>query len=104
MLGGSLGRQGYTVSRTGSKTMPRFLLWNLNNKPVPHLVKEAARSNDVDVLVLAECEIPIGVMLTTLNAETPDFQFAPGQCERIQVSLASTLGFSLPSSKAIGIL
>lgn len=65
--------------------MPRFLFWNLNNKPVAHLVKEVARHNDVDVLVLAECEIPIGLMLTTLNEATPDFQFAPGQCGRIQV-------------------
>jgi len=41
--------------------MTRFLFWNLNNKPIRHLIKEVARGNDVDVLVLAECEIPIGV-------------------------------------------
>src|ERR1700685_1280668 len=76
--------------------MPRFLFWNLNNKPVPHLVKEIARNNDVDVLVLAECEISIGTMLTTLNAEIPDFQFAPGQCERIQVYTRFHAGFLAP--------
>lgn len=77
--------------------MPRFLFWNLNNKLVPHLVKEVARTNDVDVLVLAECEIPIGTMLTELKAETPDFQFAPGrQCERIQVFTRFDSGFVIP--------
>jgi hypothetical protein len=73
--------------------MPRFLFWNLNNKPIPHLVKAVARSNAVDVLVLAECEISIGAMLSELNAETPDFQFSPGQCERIQVFTRFHSGF-----------
>jgi hypothetical protein len=76
--------------------MPRFLFWNLNKKPVPLLVKDVARKNGVDVLVLAECEIPIGTMLTTLNAEIPDFQFAPGQCERIQVFTRFHSGFLAP--------
>jgi hypothetical protein len=76
--------------------MPRFLFWNLNNKPVPHLVKQVARGNDVDVLVLAECEIPVGAILTELNAETPDFQFASGQCERIRVFTRFHSGFLAP--------
>jgi exonuclease III len=76
--------------------MPRFLFWNLNNQPVPHLVKEVARRNDVDVLVLAECEISVGTLLTELNAQTPDFQFAPGQCERIQVFTRFHSGFFAP--------
>jgi hypothetical protein len=77
--------------------MPRFLFWNLNNKLVPHLVKEVTRSNDVDVLVLAECEIPVGAILTELNAETPDFQFAPDrQCERIRVFTRFHSGFLAP--------
>jgi len=77
--------RAYTVARASEKAMPRFLFWNLNNKPLPQLVKKVARSNDVDILVLAECDISIGQLLTELNTETPDFQFAPGQCERIRV-------------------
>jgi Endonuclease/Exonuclease/phosphatase family len=78
-------------------SMPRFLFWNLNNKPIAHLVKEIATSNDVDVLVLAECEIPIGSLLVELNAETPDFHFAPGECERIQVFTRFDSGFVTPT-------
>ncbi|HVI06909.1 MAG TPA: endonuclease/exonuclease/phosphatase family protein [Candidatus Binatia bacterium] len=76
--------------------MPRFLFWNLNNRPIPQLVKKAARGNDVDVLVLAECDLSIGSLLTELNAETPDFQFAPGQCERIRVFTRFRAAFLAP--------
>jgi hypothetical protein len=55
-----------------------------------------ARSNNVDVLVLAECGIPIGTMLMELNAETPDFQFAHGECERIRVFTKFHSGFITP--------
>lgn len=76
--------------------MPRFLFWNLNNKHLQHLVEQIARTNDVDVLVLAECETPIGVMLTALNSKAPDFQFAPGRCERIRVFTRFHSGFLAP--------
>lgn len=76
--------------------MPRFLFWNLNKKPIQHLVKAVARSNDVDVVALAECEIPTGTLLTELNAETPDFQFAPSQCDRIRVFTRFHSGFLAP--------
>jgi len=76
--------------------MPRFLFWNINSKVIPHLVKEIARGNDVDVLVLAECDIPIGALLTELNAETSDFQFAHGQCEKIKVFTRFHAGFLAP--------
>jgi hypothetical protein len=77
--------------------MPRFLFWNLNRKPIQHLVKAIARSNDVDILVLVECEISIGTLLTELNSETPDFQFAPDrECERIRVFTRFHSGFLVP--------
>jgi hypothetical protein len=76
--------------------MPRFLFWNLNKKLVPHLVRDVTRNNDIDILVLAECEISIGVLLSELNAETPDFQFAPGQCEKIRVFTRFHSGFLAP--------
>jgi endonuclease/exonuclease/phosphatase (EEP) superfamily protein YafD len=76
--------------------MPRFLFWNLNNKPLPQLVKKIARSNEVDILVLAECDAAIGSLLVELNAEVPDFQFASGQCERIKVFTRFHSGFLTP--------
>jgi len=76
--------------------MPRFLFWNLNKKPIQHLISAIAHANDVDMLVLAECEISVGALLAELNSKTPDFQFAPGQCERIRVFTRFHSGFLAP--------
>lgn len=47
--------------------MVTFLFWNLNRKPVQHLVAAIAQENYVDVLILAECEIAIATLLDVLN-------------------------------------
>ena len=44
-----------------------FLFWNLNRKPIESLIANLALRHEVDVLMLAECSISPGVLLTSLN-------------------------------------
>jgi len=44
-----------------------FLCWNVNRKPLQHLVAELARSRDVEVVILIECEIDPGAVVYRLN-------------------------------------
>lgn len=76
--------------------MPRFLFWNLNGKPVSGLVCTLARTHDADVVVLAESLIPANLLLAELNRAGADFQFAPGECERILVFTRFHSGFLVP--------
>jgi len=51
-----------------------FLFWNINKRPVSHLISSIVRENDIDILMLAECEIPVASLLTELNSGTsPQF-------------------------------
>ncbi len=60
--------------------MPRFLFWNLAKRNLCGFVGNLVRQEDVDVLILAECRIPLAAMLEELNAERPDYQYAWGVC------------------------
>jgi endonuclease/exonuclease/phosphatase (EEP) superfamily protein YafD len=44
-----------------------FLCWNVNRKPLQHLVAELARSRDVEVVILLECDIEPGDVVYSLN-------------------------------------
>jgi hypothetical protein len=46
-----------------------FLCWNLNRRPLQQLVAELARSRNVDVLILLECDIRIADLLLALNRD-----------------------------------
>jgi hypothetical protein len=48
--------------------MLRFLLWNLNGKPLENTVANLVRRHDIDVLILVECKTPVGKMLQVLNS------------------------------------
>jgi hypothetical protein len=37
-----------------------FLFWNINRKPLGHLIAELVEEHQVDILLLAECSIPPG--------------------------------------------
>jgi hypothetical protein len=45
-----------------------FLFWNINRQPIQHLVSALASDQNVDVLILAECQIGIADMLDAINA------------------------------------
>ena len=47
--------------------MTTFLFWNLNRRPLQHLVSMIAIERKVDVLILAEYKIGIADLLTALN-------------------------------------
>jgi hypothetical protein len=57
---------GY-ISLKVSLDMTTFLFWNLNKRLLEDIVAETADLHHVDVLILAECEIPSYVMLEALN-------------------------------------
>ncbi len=46
----------------------RFLFWNLNRRPLAHLVREVALNSNIDMIVLAECTESIFELLVTLNS------------------------------------
>ncbi|MGB7555969.1 MAG: endonuclease/exonuclease/phosphatase family protein [Candidatus Korobacteraceae bacterium] len=60
--------------------MQKFLFWNLNRRDLHGFVRNLARQENVDVLILAECGTPPVRMLEELNAESPDYQYAAGNC------------------------
>jgi len=66
--------------------MTTFLFWNLNKSPLEALVSALAEIHQVDVLILAECEIPVSVMLEVLNQNPGSmFHLTDSECERIVI-------------------
>ncbi|MCZ6675994.1 MAG: endonuclease/exonuclease/phosphatase family protein [Candidatus Poribacteria bacterium] len=66
--------------------MVTFLFWNLNKKPLASIVTNLARQHEVDVIILAECEIAPAVMLKALNRDETQFHFSSDSlCEKIAI-------------------
>lgn len=66
--------------------MTTFLFWNLNKSPLEALVSELAEIHQIDVLILAECEIPAHVMLEALNRHPgSNFHLTDSECEKIVI-------------------
>ena len=57
-----------------------FLFWNLNRGGLPRSVAHLARQENADILILAECAMPLADLLWELNGELPHYQLAPGNC------------------------
>jgi hypothetical protein len=65
--------------------MISFLFWNIRNNPIQSIVANLALRHEVDVLMLAECNIAPDI-LSTLNDLTGDMYYhIPGNCERIEI-------------------
>jgi len=67
--------------------MTSFLFWNINRKNLQRSIANLTQQYDVDVLMLAECEIEIAVLLNELNKERRfiyDYWPSPG-CRKIEV-------------------
>jgi len=62
-----------------------FLFWNINKKPLQDNIKKIADLHQIDFILLAECEIPVGLMLDTLNNESVNYEYSHSQCNRIKV-------------------
>lgn len=67
--------------------MTSFLFWNINGKNLQRSIANLTQLYEVDVLMLAECEIEIGVLLRELNKERRfGYHYSPGiGCEKIEV-------------------
>lgn len=62
-----------------------FLFWNLNRKPLAHLIGQVAEELEIDVLIFAESKIAPVTLLATLNAKKATYYYTPSECERIEV-------------------
>ena len=67
--------------------MTSFLFWNINKKNLQRSIANLVRRHEIDVLMLAECEIEIDVLLRELNeGHKFDYYHSPGiACEKIEV-------------------
>ncbi|MCI0486505.1 MAG: endonuclease/exonuclease/phosphatase family protein [Blastocatellia bacterium] len=64
--------------------MTTFLFWNINRKPLESAIVSLVIEHEVDVLMLAECEIPEGVMLRALNpVGKARFYLTESDCRKI---------------------
>lgn len=63
--------------------MPTLVFWNVAGKSIPELIVSLALSNEVDLLVLAECDIEPDALLQALNRDSSEYQYAPGFCESL---------------------
>ncbi len=66
--------------------MLTFLFWNIGRRRIEKLIASAANERDVDILILAECEIPITTLLDSLNdGQKYKFQNCFSMSERLRV-------------------
>ena len=55
----------------GAAMLVSFLFWNVNGKPLEERIARLARANDVDVLMLAECNSEPEEVLAAVPAVDP---------------------------------
>lgn len=66
--------------------MTTFLFWNINRKPLEKVIKALVDEHQIDVLILAECNISPAVMLQVLNPElSAEFHLPDSLCEKIVI-------------------
>lgn len=65
--------------------MLTFLFWNLNKRPLHHMLGRACRQREVDVLVLAECGVAPGARLQALNSHAEGFRFTETHCPSVAI-------------------
>lgn len=76
--------------------MPTFLFWNIAGKPLQDLISALADAHDVDVLVLAECNISPAALLLSLKRTKPAYQFSFGYSRRLMFMTKFHAGFLKP--------
>jgi len=66
--------------------MITFLFWNINGSNVQDLLASLADEHRVDIIILAECEIPARVLLATLNQSAKEiFHLPEGRRTKITI-------------------
>jgi exonuclease III len=56
--------------------VPRFLFWNVGGQGDVAVLRNLARANDIDLLVLAECGLNPAAIVLALNQDLPHYRFA----------------------------
>ncbi len=64
-----------------------FLFWNIKANDLPEVVGTMVEENEIDVLALVECEIPMARMLEVLNAKETEFHPAPSRVPGRKISV-----------------
>ena len=66
--------------------MISFLFWNINRNSIQQSIVRLARRYEIDVLMLAECQIEPGILLSELNEGGRfSYHYSPSNCEKIEV-------------------
>lgn len=67
--------------------MTSFLFWNIKNNPIESIIARLALKYEVDVLMLAECNIAPATLLLTLNESNDSaYYYVPkSDCSRIEI-------------------
>ena len=65
--------------------MTTFLFWNLKGKRLDDKVSALALQHEVDVLVLAESEIPVATAVVKLNRDVTQYHFPFSLCDKISI-------------------
>lgn len=81
--------------------MATFLFWNIGRNSLEIPIANIASKYDVDVIMLAECKIPAGKLLVTLNnSGRVLYEFAPSiGCEKIKIFTKFSKKFILALSE-----
>ena len=66
--------------------MMTFLFWNIKKRPLQKIIRELAEIHEVDILILAECEIERSDLLRQLNSISgPRFSYPYSASNRIRI-------------------
>lgn len=68
-----------------------FLYWNINRKSIQHLIAAIAEEYSVDVIILAENEIPLVLLLTEINGRTGGGTYTPASSIDPRIHIFSRL-------------
>lgn len=91
-LGDSIG-----ITATHSVPSTRFLFWNINRKPLAEAVADLANADQIDVVILVECEMEPNSVLSALNGGWQGgFHFPPGECAAVRVFTRFSRDFLTP--------
>jgi exonuclease III len=87
----------YDPLRTHAVPSTRFLFWNINRKPLAKAVADLALADQIDVVILVECEVDPVTLLLALNSETgSDFHYSPGNSKAIRIFTRFSRDFLRP--------
>lgn len=78
--------------------MLTFLFWNIAGNSIEEIISQIAIEQSVDVLILAECNIPLTTLLMSLNKDTKSiFHSTRSNCKSIQIFTKFSRKFIIPT-------